>query len=189
MKLPAVKSSDPLMKYFTPDLFLRFNSPDETVADVADEAWEAAVREYHDYLDGLSDRLPDPVRQLARLSLHDAELLDWEEMVQHSSDLGFEPVPGFAVFSLRQGDEILLLIYSTASPVRKYLPEDIWPFSGSEVHWLYDEVDLASELGGRFVHRVLLSDGVVLKIPFTAALIHRIPSRGGQAKDAIRRSG
>ena len=32
------------MKFFTPELYLRSNSPDDVVADQADQAWEEAIR-------------------------------------------------------------------------------------------------------------------------------------------------
>jgi hypothetical protein len=46
------------MKFFTPELFVRFNSADD-VGDRADEEWEAAVRAYHKHLDGVGDKLPE----------------------------------------------------------------------------------------------------------------------------------
>jgi len=33
------------MRFFTPELFIRFNSPDDMEADRADADWEAAILE------------------------------------------------------------------------------------------------------------------------------------------------
>src|SRR5271165_3957990 len=50
MKPQTEKRSEPVMKFFTPELFIKFNSPDDVVADRADEDWEAAIREYRSHL-------------------------------------------------------------------------------------------------------------------------------------------
>jgi len=39
--------------------------------------------------------------------------------------------------------------------------------------WLYDEVDLMNDHRGPFVHRILLSTGITLEIPFVSVIIHR----------------
>ena len=44
MKPRTGKPTDPIMKFFTPELYLRFNSPDDQVADRADVDGEAAIR-------------------------------------------------------------------------------------------------------------------------------------------------
>ena len=60
------RSAEPVMRFFTHDLYVRFNSPDDGVADDAHADWEAAVRDYHAHLAKIRDRLPSPVR-FARL--------------------------------------------------------------------------------------------------------------------------
>ena len=42
-------SSEPIMRFFTPELYTQFNSSDDGVADHANEAWENALQEYHCY--------------------------------------------------------------------------------------------------------------------------------------------
>jgi len=37
-----------------------------------------------------------------------------------------------------------------------------------------------------FLHRVLLSDGTVIEIPFVSALIHNFPLQEGRQSDASR---
>ena len=39
---------------------------------------------------------------------------------------------------------------------------------------------------GMFLHRVLLSDGTVMSIPFVSALIHNFPLQEGRQNDASR---
>ena len=46
-------------------------------------------------------------------------------------------------------------------------------FSKLEEQWLYDEVDLLNDHRGPFVHRILLSTGITLEIPFVSVIIHR----------------
>ena len=51
------------------------------------------------------------------------------------------------------------------------------------IHWLYDEVDVDERQPGHFLHRVLLSDGRVLEVPFISVIIRRVPlspSAGGE---------
>ena len=43
------------MKFFTPELYQRFNSPDDGVADHADQEWEQALQDYERHLQGLRD--------------------------------------------------------------------------------------------------------------------------------------
>ena len=178
------------MKFFTPELFTRFNSPDDDEADRADEDWETAIRLYRDHLDRLQDRMPSQVRKLAGLCLHDAELLAFEQPIEPLFPPALlEPFPfwsGFAILSLRQGEEISSLIYVLWDRVRTHPPEEPWPFSGLRTQWLYDEVDVAPDRQSMFLHRVLLSDGSILEIPFVSALIHSFAMQGANRDDASR---
>jgi len=45
------------MHYFTPELYLRYNSEEDDVADAADAEWEAALKGYRAHLDVLAGRL------------------------------------------------------------------------------------------------------------------------------------
>ena len=82
MKRRTEKPSDSPMRFFTPELYVRFNSADDAEADVADAEWESAVAAYRRHLDGLRDRIPMQVRALADLCLHDAELLAVQQEIQ-----------------------------------------------------------------------------------------------------------
>jgi hypothetical protein len=167
------------MRFFTPELFVRFNSPDEDEADRANQDWETALDEYRKHLDGIRDRLPPQVTKLADLCLHDAELLAWEQTVEPSSPPPMDPSApesvssATAIVSIRQEGKIVSLIYRLWDRVREHAAAEGWPFSKLRLHWLYDELDLAPN--GRFLHRVLLSDGRVLEIPFLSVIVYTLP--------------
>lgn len=170
MKPPTEKPSEGGMRFFTPDLYLRFNSPDDDEADRADEAWESAVRDYQRHLRGLRDRVPGPVRKLAELCLH-----DWEVLAVHQEIEPSFPSPlwsAVAVVSLRRQDQVAVLVYALWDRIREHPAAPAWPFSGERKHWLYDELDVAADPRGPFLHRVLLSDGTVLEIPFASSFVH-----------------
>jgi hypothetical protein len=167
------------MRFFTPELYARFNSADEDEADDANEAWEAALARYRNHLDGIRDRMPSQVRKLAELDLHDAEFLGCDQevgpLVPAPSEAFPQPVwSAVAILSVKQDDTIVSLIYLLWDRVREYPAAADWPFSKARTHWLYDEVDLAPDPRGMFLHRVLLSDGRVLEIPFASAIIHSL---------------
>lgn len=181
------------MRYFTRQLYQQFNSADDEEADRADEAWEAAIEKYREHREGLRDRMPLNVAKLADLNLHDAEILSRAEEIQPGApfyyDFPFPLTPAFwsavAIVSMRVGDDILSLIYCLCDHIREYPAPDDWPFSKLSEHWLYDEVDIASERRGPFLHRILLSSGVELEIPFSTVVIHRFalhPEGKGAAK-------
>lgn len=119
------------MRYFTPELYRRFNSADETEADDADAQWEQALQAYRKHLDEIQNRLPENACRLTALCLHDAEFLDIEKSVD----------PHLAVISVHQNGTILSLIYVLWDQLREHSPSPDWPFSKERVHWLYDEID------------------------------------------------
>jgi hypothetical protein len=167
------------MRFFTPELYIRFNSSDDEEADRANEEAEAALSEYRKHLDGIRDRMPSQVRKLAELCLHDAELLACEQVVEPS--FSFEPFgmlpfwSAMAIVSARQDDQIKSLIYLLWDRIRENPSPADWPFSKAHTHWLYDEVDLAPGQREAFLHRVLLSDGRVLEIPFVSVFVQSLP--------------
>src|SRR4051794_15231145 len=173
------------MRYFTRSLYQQFNSPDDEVADRADEVWEAALVDYGKHLDGIPARMPATVSKLADLNLHDAEILSRVEEIQPGAPVFYAdfPFPGpFALWSavgivtVRMGNQFLSLIYCLWDHIRvDPAPED-WQFSKLREHWLYDEVDIVSEKPGPFVHRILLSSGVQLEVPFSTVVIHSFPA-------------
>src|SRR4051794_32832671 len=65
MKHPTERRFEGTMKFFTPELYLRYNSPDDAEADRADEEWEEALRAYRDHLAKYSRDMNDRVKDLA----------------------------------------------------------------------------------------------------------------------------
>ncbi|MEX0867403.1 MAG: hypothetical protein WD030_08585 [Pirellulales bacterium] len=176
MRPPIEKPSESPMQFFTPELFVRFNSPDEAQANQADEDWEAAVANYRRHLEGLEDRMPSQVKRLTELSLHDTELLGMNEDVEPLPSSQLEPFWfAIAIVSLKRDNELLSLIYVLWDRLREFAAPERWPFSDRRPHWLYDEIHQApGHEGARFVHRVLLSDGRVFEIPFLTVLTQTV---------------
>ncbi|MEW4570644.1 hypothetical protein AB1L88_22500 [Tautonia sp. JC769] len=168
------------MMYFTPDLYRRFNSPDEAIADQADEDWEAALRAYRDSLAPHLDAMNPRIRALAEgrqgLCFHDAELLSIQEEAPISLPSA-SPLPPVALVSLADEGSIAELVYFLWAPIEQTSPPDDWPFAASRTHWLYDEIQVSA---GRspsdaphYRHEILLSDGRIVSISFFDMLIHR----------------
>lgn len=195
MKRRTEKPPSDGMKYFTRDLYLRFNSPDNAIADQADEDSEHAIAEYNKYLEGIRHRLPTEVEKLSNLCLHDANLLAFEEPFEPIAPSNgawagetangdtwvgeTSPPPSLpvwtarAVISLRQGEQVTVLIYFLWDRVRHHAFPAKWPFSKEQKHGMYEELDADPGLRGPFMHRILWSDGEVIEIPFAAVSIQQ----------------
>ena len=183
------------MKYFTPELYLQFNSLDVDEAERADEAWDKAEIAYKERLTSIRENMPQQVVKLSELCLHDALVVSRSEHIQPAGecriDLPF-PVtfPGMwtavAIMSVTIGWEVVLLIYSLSDcTTAKEAPQG-WRLSKLQEQWLYDEVDLINDRTGPFVHRIMFSTGVTLEIHFTAVIIHKftLPAAAKQAKQS-----
>ena len=78
-----------------------------------------------------------------------------------------------AIISVTLGEEVISLIYSLSDHTNTREAPEGWRFSKLQEQWLYDEVDLMNDHRGPFVHRILLSTGITLEIPFVSVIIHR----------------
>lgn len=174
------------MKHFTPELFIDYNSPDDEVANRANERWDEAEIQYKNRLSTIKDKLPEEVRELSRICLHDAEVLSRQTIPKPIEGFPFERFHPFwstlEVITLRQNTEIVSLFYSLTEPVRTTPTPDEWRFSKGVSTWLYDEIDLLDERWKTFSHRVMLSTGVTLEIIFISVLIHRFSLNGASAQ-------
>lgn len=193
MKPRTAKPSESVMKFFTPELYLRFNSSNEDEADRANEEWESALAEYREHLSRIWDSMPSPVRKLTEVCLHDAEFLGLDQNVDPLLLPTDELAPhtfwtATAIIDVNQKGKIVSLIYLLWDRVREHAPMQRWPFSKASPHWLYDEVDVAPGRQVMFSHRVLLSNGRVLEIPFVSAIVHTLPVPRSGEKKGIRRS-
>jgi hypothetical protein len=158
------------MKYFTPDLYLAFNSDDPRVADRADKKWEQVIAKYRQHLAVIAEKLPAEARRFAEeVDLHDAEILN---MMNFPSWLlrkaGSDSIVSLLLEKL---DAFVQLTYWLASPLTATPPRNDTCFSPERRHWLYDEMDLDSP----FVHQILFSDGSTLKVPFLWFIVTEIP--------------
>jgi len=147
------------MKYFTPQLYIDFNSDDPDIADRADEQWERALADYRKHLKKIRGRLNEKVRDLAEVCcLHDAAYLGFTKISLPSA------AGDLAILAVEQGERALLLVYVLADEPLVARPLESPLFSDQAVHWLYDEVDVASD--GTFSHQISLSDGRILALRF-----------------------
>jgi hypothetical protein len=169
------------MQYFTPELFVRFNSVDDDIADRASDEWENALATYRAHLRQIWAKIPKDAKKLAELNLHDAELLNPRRIVDSKTEIRFEKIgppsisltPG--ILPVKHEDRIVTLIYLLAGTVHQHASARNWPFSKERPHWLYDEVDIMPEQSDQVVHRVLISDGRMIEIPFVSLNIHSTP--------------
>jgi hypothetical protein len=177
MKHNIEKHSVDDMQYFSRELYIRFNSADPVVADAADALWERAIENYKRHMRSLSRQLPYAAKKLAKLSFHDSELMNPKRPVVLA-------LPEFGLITLAQriglNDwQTYLIWYLLCGEVRELpAPAVGWPFSTKHAQWLYDEFDVDPENKQSFVHRIFLSDGRVVVIPFTDAGAQKL------AKDA-----
>ncbi len=171
MKRPVAKPLDSTLRFFTPELYVQFNSSDPELADRANDAWEAAVDAYQTHLRRLQKQLPRGAKELSKVSLHDAELLDAQKPIEASKELGLITLVDR---SANDEGQARLLLYALAGPVRSTKVRS-WPFPAQNPHWLYDEFDQSST-GDGWVHRILLSDGRVVTVPFRDVALRSISS-------------
>jgi len=172
------------MRFFTPQLYLRFNSKHDEEALAADEEWERAITQYNEHLNSLRSKMPIQVARLTETCLHDADVLlrrEHQQPFMLPSRPEWSPfgalVPWYGIFALavQQDEQVLAIFYFLADHVTEEPPIRGWMFSGGPEQWLYDEIDYRAAAGGHFVHNVLLSTGVLLSIPFSNVLMERFP--------------
>lgn len=160
------------MNYFTPELYLRFNSSDDEEADRADAEWETAILQYNRYLKEYRATMPPNVRILAeKCCFHDAMLLGWQTHEQGNGRKS--DAHRLLTLGLQQGNEMIVLCYFLSASPKETRRRKNWPFGADQKHWLYDEVAVAER---DFIHRILWSDGSELEIPCTDLIIDRFPS-------------
>lgn len=160
------------MKYFTADLYERFNSRDVDVADRADDQWKKAEVRYEARLQRIRGSLPAVVRELAdKLCLHDAEVMAIGE------------TRGRASIVAKQRDKLYWLSYGLTSKVESKGPRRSTTFFGGPAYWLYDEVDMPA--ADHFVHRILLRDGREITLKFDSFEYRVLQVRGEETHGAL----
>ena len=147
------------MKYFTPELYLRFASANRREVVAAHEDGERAIESYKRHLEKIGPQMTANSRRLAEtLCLHDADYLG----------MAIVPTPETgkpcALLLLRQDLlRIFLLYYLAEQPLVETVDRE-WPYSKQQVHWLYDEFDVAED--GTPRHEILLSNGQIMTLRF-----------------------
>jgi hypothetical protein len=150
------------MKYFTPDLFRRTNSPDMDESVAASDVWEQNLLQYQRRLKTIRAQLPNAVLEfLDGPSLHDADVLDF---VQSSVPVRAGEYPVVWLF-VRQSQRFMMLEYSLMQPPvveRRVLPASL---RCEPATWLYDEIDVVQP--DAYSHEIFISTGNVIKLVFT----------------------
>ena len=148
------------MKYFTPDLYIRGQSPDEGVLDEAERLWEEAGERYLAALTAIRPALPPGVRHvLDSYYLHDAVVLGMGRQ-------------GNAFVLVLQLDtpphSLLTFTYDlVGEPVIRtdVLPPELRT-PPEHVEWMYDEVEVIPGQPPVCCLSVLLSNGWELQLRF-----------------------
>jgi len=171
------------MKYFTPELYLRGNSPDDTAVDGVEEAWERAIQRYRRRLAKIRAAFPEGWQRFRddQVCLHDAQLLS---LARQGSTV---------VFVLQQEAPLhnVVLLHFTLDGEPDIDPAAL---SGRQdrtfVTWMYEEFDLDRQ--GRCCFEVLLSNGWAVKLRFRDFhyLVGRalLPIENGRAAHAASKS-
>jgi hypothetical protein len=167
------------MKYYTPELLVRFRSDDDDIADQANEEWEHAIARYNRHFQRIRSRLPESLRTFHReQSLHDADVFGPAWLPP--TPLQFERRG--VVLIAQQINTLLpetqntlaILEYSVTSDPVIEKPVSHESFHQTAVpEWLYDEIDVIES--GLFSHEILLSDGRVIKLVFREFRYHIAP--------------
>jgi hypothetical protein len=157
------------MRYFLPELHVQLNSPDDEVADAAEEAIDRASEEYNRRWAEIKPLMPPTVvRFYEEQFLHDADVFAPARL----SATGPSPAGGEVIIVAQQintlnaptHDTLIFLHYAVTAEPRIEIPVRSRVFDPVQPIWLFDEFDMVEP--GVFTHSILVSDGRVIVIPF-----------------------
>lgn len=141
------------MKFFTPELLDQANQNDWKLLADSMDAWERKAMQYREHLKSIRRKLKKSARQLSESFLHDA----------HIVSVGPADSKKYGII-LRHGEYLLVILYSLTGKPRLKQPQRPPSFaSKGGLSWLYDEIDTHRSA---LIHRILLSTGAELHIPF-----------------------
>jgi hypothetical protein len=190
------------MNYFTPELYLRSNSPDYREVEQAAKEWAGATAAYRGYLEKVIGLMDASLRTYVTNTsphFHDAEVLLRKEVVSerttwsasYPEDHPRDRRVRFFLLSLRTDDSLINVTYVLRRPASRFEHKSRDVFSGERRCWLYDEVlfdphwvEMTRTLGvphgesppkPDFLHCVLFSDGAEFYLPFTDVLVSGLP--------------
>jgi hypothetical protein len=162
------------MKFFVPELYLRYISQQENISKIARDEWKSTTISYKRHLQENSKYLNEKIRDFVEnICLHHAELLSIQENApSRSAHASFLPI-SVAVISLRSDLQMTNLIYFLWSEIRQSRPNLVWPDSNDRTRWLYDEFDVEKHPSylPMYWHRILWSNGSVCNIPFSDLIV------------------
>jgi hypothetical protein len=157
------------MKYFTPELYVRGQSDDETIQGEVDLLWEEAVESYEQALQKIRPLLPERIRYfLDELLLHDAVVLSLARQQDRLIMVLQKDIPP---------KDIVTLTYTlVAEPVinTAALPEQ---HRSNVMGFMYDEFDLIQD--GElplYTQSILFSNGWEIQLRFSDVQVSRAQS-------------
>ncbi len=148
------------MKYFTPDLLVRFGSKDDAIANAAQEEWDCACDSYGHYFDSIKGKMPSGLRHIEEsYQLHDAKV----------RGLGKQGHSFVIVLQLDSPPQPLVTLTFDLVNEPKINPTDLplqFRSTGSVVEWQYDELELIPGEPPIWSWSILLSNGWEVKLHF-----------------------
>jgi hypothetical protein len=177
------------MKFFTPELLVRFRSADDDIADQANKEWERAIERYRRRFQRIRYRLPESLRVFDREQcLHDAEVFGpaWLPLPPLRVERRVVVLIAQQINTMLPETQhtLAILEYSVATDpvIEKPVSDESFRESPAP-QWEYDEIDLIEP--SLFSHEILFSDGRVVKMLFHDFRYHIalliLPTQTGQA--------
>ena len=179
------------MKYFTPEMYVQGNEEDIDL-DEHDDEWERRLETYGEQYQKIEAQLPQALQRFNREQcLHDADIFAPAVMGSISREL---------VLVAQQVNTLLpdtintlaILIFTLDGEPSVTVPVESSHFHPTQPIWLYEEVSMPAP--GKFVIEILVSDGRVIRIPFSDFRYHiaplvlpaktKVESRNGKVKPA-----
>lgn len=139
------------MIYFTPELYERFNSLDDEIANQANDEWDQNLEKYANFQEDWKSQLSKNVREFQNLILHDAEVLEWKSVGEN-----------VILIACQENGNVYEIIYLDAK--LKTIKHENKVFSWEQCLWLYDELSFGDK--AEYIHNILLSNGKELHIEF-----------------------
>jgi hypothetical protein len=176
------------MKYFTAEMYVRFNEVPDDESDAAHEEWELAGRRYERRYKKIAPQLPEELRRFHdEQCLHDADVVGPALLSTHLYPWNSRDVTIVAqqinTLIPQFKNTLAILQYAVTEPPVVEQPLRSAVFSDVQPIWLYDEIDLVEP--GVFSHEILISNGFVVKLRFREFHYHiarlLIPSANGDA--------
>jgi hypothetical protein len=155
------------VRYFTPELYARYNSTDATIADAANKEWETATLHYKRYLSNYDPFLPRGTDKLRKLCFHDG--------LVSRQQLGYGKDETQEILVVTKPSVTYVLVYDVRAVTERALATnaDSPVFASTTRTWLYDELEVQS---GWVRHSILLSTGEIWVVSYTGLEVVEVPT-------------